>query len=179
MPKRSAVEQLPDEVRDELDRRLSDAGFGGYQELADWLTEQGYEISRSAVHRYGQRLERRMETIRASTEAARQIASAAPDEEDQRSAAVISLVQSDLFEAMLALQEAQEAAPEARVELLAKAGKAIAEVSRASVSQKKYAAEVRRQTQEEAAERVEATARAQGVPAASIEAMRQAIMEEL
>ena len=179
MPQRSRVEQLPEDLRAELDRRLSDAGFGNYQDLADWLTEQGYQISRSAVHRYGQRLERRMETIRASTEAARQIASAAPDEEDQRSAAVISLVQSDLFEAMLALQEAQDAEPGARVELLSKAGKAIADVSRASVSQKKYAAEVRRQTQEEAAERVEAAARAQGVPPENVDAMRQAIMEEL
>lgn len=179
MPQRSAVEQLPDEVRGQLDRRLSEAGFSGYDQLAEWLTEQGYQISRSAVHRYGQRLERRMETIRASTEAARQIANIAPDDEDERSAAVISMVQSELFEAMLALEEAQDADAGERVALLSKAGRAIAEVSRASVNQKKYAAEVRRQTQEEAAEAVETAARKQGLSDDGVSALRKAILEEL
>ncbi|WP_435100816.1 DUF3486 family protein [Arhodomonas sp. AD133] len=181
MPQRSAVEQLPDDIRTELDRRLAQSGFSGYAELAEWLTGQGYQISRSAVHRYGQRLERRMETIRASTEAARQIASVAPDEEDDRSAAVISMVQSDLFEAMLALQEAQEEGvdPTTRVALLSKAGRAVAEVSRASVNQKKFAAEVRRQTQQEAADAAETAARKAGLSDDGVAAMRAAILEGL
>ncbi len=143
MPAPSAVDRLPEPLRHELERRLVGGGFSGYTALAEWLAEQGYEISRSAVHRYGQRVKRRMDAIRASTEAARLIAEAAPDRDDARSAAVIALVQSELFEAMLALSEAEQAEPEDRVRLLSQAARAIAEASRASVAQKRWAEEIR------------------------------------
>ncbi|MEW6258267.1 MAG: phage protein Gp27 family protein, partial [Pseudomonadota bacterium] len=48
-----------------------------------------------------------------------------------------------LFEAMLALEEAEDADPTERVKLLASAGRAIAETSRASQGQKKWAQEQR------------------------------------
>ena len=41
----STVDRLPDEVRAELDLRLSDTA-NTYSELADWLKAEGYEISR-------------------------------------------------------------------------------------------------------------------------------------
>jgi len=144
MPRPMAAETLPDALRAELDRRLAARAFSGYEDLAQWLREQGFEISKSALHRYGSRLKRKLALIRASTIAAQQIAEAAPDQEDARSAAVISLVQSELFEALLALQEASEADdPAERLKLLAAAARAIAEVARASRGQKEYAERVR------------------------------------
>lgn len=142
MPQRSAVTQLPDEIRDALERELIERGFADYEALSQWLEQQGYEISKSALHRHGQKLERKLSAIKASTEAASLIAEAAPDDQDQRSAAVLSLVQTDLFEALLCLQEAEEADPAQRIKLLSRAGRAIADVSRASVSQKKWAQQV-------------------------------------
>jgi hypothetical protein len=143
MPRRPKITQLPSEVRGWLDDALAEGNFAGYEALAAELRARGYDVSRSSVHRYGQRLERKLAAIRASTEAARQIAAAAPDDADLRSAAVISLVQSDLFDALLALQEAETAEPGERVKLLASAARAIAEASRASVGQKRWAEEVR------------------------------------
>ena len=49
MPARSAVGQLPEEIRDELNRRLVENGFAGYAALAAWLADQGYKVSKSAV----------------------------------------------------------------------------------------------------------------------------------
>lgn len=144
MPPRSKIEQLPDDVRADLDRKLIEDGFSNYVELAQWLTERGHAIGKSAVGAYGQNLQRRLDAIRASTEAARLIAQAAPDEADERSNAIISLVQTEIFESLLALQDAsEESDPAERVAILGKAAKNIAALTRASVTRNKWAAEIR------------------------------------
>jgi hypothetical protein len=70
------------------------------------------------------------------------IVNAAPDDDDSRSAAVISLVQSELFEVMIALQELDEANPDERVLLLKEAARAIKDMTQASVSNKKFKNEI-------------------------------------
>lgn len=145
MPSPSKIDQLPDAVRRELEGRIIAAGFGDYVEHARWLSEErGHAIGKSAVGAYGQKLERRLSAIKASTEAARMIAAAAPDDADERSNAIISLVQTEIFESLLAMQEAEEEAePAKRVEILGKAAKNIATLTRASVARNKWAVEAR------------------------------------
>lgn len=144
MGRRSKVEGLPPALRAELERLLLDKTHGGYEALARWLRDQGYDLSKSAVHRYDARLQRVMADIRATAEAARMLAQVSPDEADEHSAAVIRLVQSQLFEAMLRVREAEtEADPAAQVKLLSQAARAVAEASRASIGQKRWADEVR------------------------------------
>lgn len=181
MPPRDKISQLPPELRATIDRMLIDAGFSGYDMLEHMILEaHGVSIGKSSLHRYGQKLERRLSAIRASTEAARAIAEAAPDDADHRSAAVISLVQSSLFDAMLALEEADdEADPAERVKLLANAARAIAEASRASQGQKKWEAEIRAKAVDAASQAAEQAARKAGLSGDAISAMRAAIMQEL
>lgn len=156
MPPASKIDQLPEDVRAELDQRLIASGFGGYVGLAQWLTEKGFGIGKSAVGAYGQKLERRLAAIKASTEAAKLIAQAAPDDADDRSNAIISLVQTEIFDAILALQEVtdsdEELDPGERIELLGKAAKNIATLSRASVNRNKWAVEVRAKVEAAAAD---------------------------
>ena len=73
MAQRSSIEKLPEAVRHEFERKLVENGFSDYQAIAEWLQDQGYEISRSAAHRYGQKVQRRFAAIKSSTEAARLI----------------------------------------------------------------------------------------------------------
>lgn len=162
MPRVAALDLVPSEVRAWIDRELPRRGWGDYEaltaELNERLSAHGLTLSvaRASLGRYGAALKRRIETIRASTEAAKSIAEAAPDEEDARSAAVLSLVQSDLFEVLLRLQEAQdEADPAERVELLAKAGRAIADITRGSLAQKRWAADVKKRLAEDMVRAVE------------------------
>ena len=143
MPRRSKIDALPPELKAQLERILTDRAHGGYEALSAWLREQGYEISKSALHRADQRIQRVMAQIKASAEAARLLAQAAPDEADEHSAAVIRMVQSALFDAMLKVREAEDADPAEQVKLLSSAARAIAEASRASIGQKKWAEEVR------------------------------------
>lgn len=145
MPPASKIDLLDDDTRRELDQRIIANGFGGYIALAEWLTERGYTIGKSAVGLYGQKLERRLSAIKTSTEAARLIAAAAPDDADDRSNAIISLVQTEIFEALLNLQDAtEEDDPAERVQILGKAAKNIATLTRASVTRHKWAAELRK-----------------------------------
>ncbi len=148
MPPPSKIDQLPAEIRQELDRRLIANGFGGCVALSGWLQEQGYEISKTAVGERNLRLKRRLAAITASTEAMKMVADAAPDESDDRSNAIISLLQTDMFEALVEFQEAaaedsEEITAADRIALYSKAAKNIATLTRAAVARNKWAAETR------------------------------------
>ncbi len=143
MARRPKIDSLPADLKTQLERLLLDKTHGGYMALSAWLKEKGFEISHAAVHRYDQRLQTVMARIKASTEAARLIAQSAPDEADEHSAAVLRMVQSSLFEAMTRVTEAQDADPADQVKILSQAARAIAEASRASIGQKKWADEVK------------------------------------
>lgn len=178
MPPRNKVASLTPELRAEIERLLIQSGFSGYAELEQQILDaHGVAIGKSTLHRYGSKLQRKLDAIRASTEAARLIAEAAPDDADQRSAAVISLVQSNMFDALVNLQDAEEddIDPGERIKLLGQAARAMAEASRASIGQKKWAEEVRGKA-ESAAKAVAAIAKKGGLTADSIAAIRQQIM---
>lgn len=143
MPAPSAIDNLDPDQRQALERELIRRNFKDYAGLVAWAAEYGLEISRSSAHRYGQKIQRKLNAVKASTDAARLIAEAAPDDADLRSAAVISMVQSELFEVLLNLQEAEATDdPQQRVELMAKAARGVADLSRASVGQKKWQQQV-------------------------------------
>lgn len=107
MAPRSSIEKLPEEVRRWLERALTENGFSGYVELETLLKEKGFVISKSAIHRYGQKIERRFKAIKQSTEAARIIAEGAEDKDDKRSEALMGMLQSSLFEALVEIEDAQ------------------------------------------------------------------------
>lgn len=140
MAKRSSVEQLPQSVRHELERKLADNGFSDYTALAEWLNLQGYEISRSAVHRYGAKVQKRFASIKASTEAARLIAEGASDEGDTRSEAVIALLQTEVFDALIAIGEMTDGEIDdvARLDLMGKVAKNVAPLMAASTRLKQF-----------------------------------------
>lgn len=177
MAPRNRVGQLPKPVREWLDKALVEGNFSGYQLLEEALREKGYAISKSAIHRYGQKIERRMAAIKSSTEAARLLTEGAADDQDARSEAVIALVQTELFESIVNLQEASEADvdPQDRITLLSRAAKNIATLTRASVGLKKYQAEVRAKAQAAAAS-AEKIARKGGLSAESVEQLRREIL---
>ena len=52
MPQTTAINSLPSEVQDALRQRLLATGFGQYEKHSEWLREQGFSVSKSAIHRY-------------------------------------------------------------------------------------------------------------------------------
>lgn len=151
---KSTIARLPAEVKAYIEGQLA-AGRCTLDELIAELRarfpgheQEGLLPSRSAVHRYGQKLERRLSAIRASTEAAKLIQAQAGDDKDARSEALTALVQTELFEAILNLQEADdpEADPADRVAMLSAAAKNIATLTRSSVNLKQFQAKVEADT---------------------------------
>lgn len=153
MSRKSTITQLSQGIRDHIERRLAEGRLSLSELIAELQAtfpdeaRTGELPSRSAIHRWGQKLQRRLDAIRASTEAALLIRQHSADREDARSEALTSLVQTELFEAILNLQEAssssgegeeKEIDPARRVALLGEAARNIATLSRASVTLKQF-----------------------------------------
>lgn len=138
MGERSKVTGLPPEMRELLDSKLIGSGFQGYVKLQDWLRAQGYDISKSAVHRYGSRLEEKVAKLKASAERARALVEASPDVADNMAQATMRLLQEKLY---TVLESMEDIDPES-VDLV-KLSRAMAPLVRASIASKKHADEVR------------------------------------
>lgn len=143
MPAPRKIDLLPDALRAELEQRLIQSAFSGLYALSDWLEEQGYEISKSAIHSYGQGLKRSLAAIKASTQAAKAIVEAMDDQENTLSEGLMNSVQSSLFEIMMKLREMEDVPFDQQVKMTGDIARAAADLARASVNQKKHAAAVK------------------------------------
>lgn len=144
MARETAIDQLQPEHKHQLDDKLFDNGFNGYQDLAGWLQKLGYEISKSSVHRYGKKLEGKLAAAKIATDMAIHFADNAADDTGALSNATITLMQTEAFNALVALKDLEiDQPPEERLLLLAKISKSMAELTRANITQKKWETEVK------------------------------------
>lgn len=146
MPKRSKVDALPKALKEWLDSELVKRGFADYEQLAAELKKQGGEVSKSSLHRYGSKFEERMAQLKVSTEQARAVVAASPDDEGAMNEALIRLTQDKLFQVLVELDVDPKSVN------LSKLTKSIADLARSSITQKKWQIEVRTK----AAERIKA-----------------------
>ncbi len=109
MPARSKVAMLPGEVRTELERRIVERAFSGYQDLAEWLQAQGCHIAHDSVQRHGSRLQQRIEAMQRLTHEAQAITAAAHQGDDTVVDVTIQLIQQRVL-AMLLDSERSEGA---------------------------------------------------------------------
>ncbi len=90
---------------------------------------------------------------------------------------MISLVQTEVFDVLVALQEAEaQDDPTERVKLLGRVAKSVAELSRASVNQKKWQSEIASKIKSEAADVAASAAKAAGVSAETIAIIRRDVL---
>jgi hypothetical protein len=147
MGRKPSIARTPAEIRAHIEERFAQGRLTLNElrrELLHLFPAESAAIpSRSALSRYGQKLSRRLDAIKAGTEAARLIAEQAGDSQDARSEALTALVQTELFEAILNIQEADDPnlPAEKRVAMLSAAAKNIATLTRSSVNLKKFQAE--------------------------------------
>jgi hypothetical protein len=175
--RQSTITALPEDVRRFLERALTEQGFSGYEALEALMRDKGYNISKSAIHRHGQKIERRMAAIKASTEAAKLIVEAAGDDQDARSESIIALVQTEMFDSIIAIQEAddEELSASDRLGLMSKAAKNIATLTRASIVQKQFKTVVQARATE-VAEKAAKLATKGGLSADAVAEIRRSIL---
>jgi hypothetical protein len=141
MPARSKIAKLPEDLRKQLDAKLITNGFSDCRGLSAWLAEQGYSISKDAVARHTQGLERKLEAVKRATEQAKAIVEASPDDEGAMNDALIRLVQQIDFDILVQLDEM--GVDEVNPKSLAAITRSVASLARATVSQKKWMLEAR------------------------------------
>lgn len=175
MPARSTIALLPKALREDLDRRLVSGGFADYQALAEWLNDaleqHGMEmsVSRSAVHRYGQKFEQSLSSLKQSTEMARFLATELGDDEGVITDAALRLYQDQLFRVLQEIRIDPENIDPHKI------GKVLADISRASVSQKKHMEAVRAKARD-AADKVGETVKQQGLSEDVVNAIKRDIL---
>jgi predicted DNA-binding transcriptional regulator len=167
MGTRSSVAQLPEQTRTELERRLVQSGFSGYLDLAEWLKGQGFEISKSAIHRYGSAFEERIQMMRAATQGALEMRNALGDDDEAAMAQMsLQMAQGLIFQLMIERGEELEAK---EISLITRA---LSDSSRAGIGVKKYQQEVKAKAEAKFAE-LERTGT--GLDAATLKRVREEI----
>ncbi|TGG92520.1 DUF3486 family protein [Natronospirillum operosum] len=179
MPKRSKVYDLPPEVRDELNKQLVGTGFQGYDGLANWLSDQGFQVSRSAVHRYGKDLQEEFEMamgdVRKTTEMAKAWADSDEDTQGALMGATAQMVQENLMRITMALRKSEDE-PEKAAKHMATVSHALADLGRMSLGQKKWAREVRKEVATEAANKAAEFAKKGGMSKALVSNLRKELL---
>lgn len=169
MPRRSSVATLPAAVKGWLDKALVENGFGGYEVLAAELKNRGFVISKSSLHRYGQQFDGALAAMKEATEQAKAIVEACPDDAGTMNDALIRLVQEKIFKILM------NAGFNADEKSFPKLGKLAAELGKASVSAKKFMADVREKAQK-AVEAVSKVARKGGLSDDAVRAIEETIL---
>lgn len=180
MPKRKAVDALPDDIRRQLDERLVTNGFRDYEALEQWLTDQGFSIGKSSIHRHGQELKSQHDEAMASARELLALTRASGElgesgTEISRHSAVI--LQTEVVRTSLAVRN--ETDPAKRAGLLAKLTKAQADIGRMVISAEKwkieFEAKIREEERLKAADAATAAAKAGGATPELITTIRQAL----
>ena len=174
MPRRSKIESLPKAVKEWLDRKLVERNFSDYRgvatELNAALEPYGLQVSKSGLHSYGQSFEERLKSLKLVTEQARAVVAASPDDDGAVNDALVRLTQEKMFGILMEI----EVDPE-KVDL-AKLARAVAELGKASVLQKRWQAEARRQALEEAAKEAGAAGKSMGLTDEAVDQIQKRIL---
>lgn len=170
MPPRKKILGLPKAVKEWLDAALVEGNFKDYELLAAELKAQGFDISRASVQRYGQAFEARLSALKVASEQAKAICVAAPDDEGAVSEALMRLVQENIFKMLVDFQ------PEPGQPVnIARIGKVVAELTRATVKQKEWQAAVRAKAMT-AADAVAQVAKKGGLTPEAVDTIRREIL---
>lgn len=135
---RYKIDEYPDEVKQLLDDMLLDIR-NTYQDIADKLTEKGYPVSRSSIHRYARHTQAAAERIRKASEQTRTLIEAIKDGQDVAASEVGSALLLDgLINRLASAEEEFEDMP------LSKAGDLLVKLQRSGVYKQRWKDEKRK-----------------------------------
>jgi len=174
------IKKLPPDLKEQLDKMLTEGTLHSCRQLAKWLGDNGFEISHAAIHKYSQKFDRRLDAIRMATEQARIVCEQFKDDDAQMQTALLRLVQTQLFEVLAAANEMeqdtakQDGAPIAPVNIGALAG-TVSGLAKAETEHRKWAEHAREKVA--AVEKKVEEARAKGLSKDAADQIRAVLME--
>ena len=104
-PKTWKIKRMPRDLKEQLDRMLSEGEMHTSLQLRKWLGNNGFEISRRCIDDYRHNFERRLDSVRLATEQARQVCEQFKDDDTRMQGALMRLVQTRLFEVLVVANE--------------------------------------------------------------------------
>ena len=161
---------MPPAVKAWLDDALVQNNFSRYELLSAELGKRGFGISKSSLHNYGQNFEERLKALRLVTEQARAVVQAAPDEDGAVNDALVRLTQEKMFSILTEMHVDPDDVD------LPKLARAVAELGKASVAQKRWQAEARKQALTDAANEAVEAAKSTGLTDEAAEQIRKRIL---
>lgn len=181
---KSAIDLLPEQARNKIDKLLQTPAFT-QQQVADVMNAFLVEIdeepvmTKRIVNRYAARFKEVMAKKRESSEVVKQwVAQVGEIPDGDFGRAIVEIVRTLSFEMSLMAHEkgfAIEDLP-AAVKMLKDLAFAVEKVEKAASENEKRDAEIRKKAREDAAKTVTASAKAEGVSEATIERIRRDVL---
>lgn len=135
---RFRVDEYPPEAKEMLEGMLQDVRFT-YQEIADAMTEKGWPITKSSVHRYAKRTQAATDRLRAAAEQTRVLIQSIKDGQDVEASEVGSALLLDgLINRLATAEEEFDDMP------LDKAGRLLVQLQRSGVYKNRWKDEKRK-----------------------------------
>lgn len=181
MPPRPAIDLLPEAVKDELNQKLVESGFGGLVALSDWLAAQGYEISKSSIGVYSKGLKASMEKSLGRARERMAIAKALKGASDEDKAALMEANEMVAMDQIMDMFDViGDMDIDGRMAALPKLVRAIADLNRSAVGSAKWKREFEQQAREQAklaaAEAAAKSAKDAGVSEETIARIRRDVL---
>lgn len=137
MPPRSKALGLKPADKKFLDEYLVAENFSKYKELEAEFRARGYEISKSALHRYGEKFEQELVLLKQAHEEARAVVAVNADETGDMSEALVRVTQAKLMRAAKDIKFDPETTDINQFALM------VARITRASIPVKRFQAEAK------------------------------------
>lgn len=135
---RSKIDELPPKVKQKLDDMLADTR-NTYQDIIEEIAEDGYQISRSGLHRYAVRIDAAAQRLRAAAEQTRTLIQQVRDNQDLEATEVASAILLDgLIHRIATAEEEFERLS------IDKAGRLLVQLQRSGVYKNRWKAERRK-----------------------------------
>jgi Bacteriophage Mu, Gp27 len=172
------IKRLPPDLKEQLDKMLSEGTMHSCRQLSKWLGGNGFQISHAAIHKYGQKFEHKLAAIRLATEQARIVCEEFKNDDSTIPSALLRLVQTQLFN-VLCVSHGKESTgaidgPVAPVNLGALA-RSVSGLVKAETEHRKWVEQMR--VGVAAAEKKVEEARAKGLSKAAAAEIKAVLME--
>ncbi len=180
MPPVSNISQLSPEQIAMLDQKLIEQRFSDYRGLEAWANENGLQLNRSSLSKYGQKLSAQLEELKIAQTFAKMYAEEMPDDAGLKSQMLNGLAQDVLYRVITQLNIRVQSIDDnsdlwSLLRQLAMVTKSISDVSRVDLAVQKYAAEVRAK-QESELDRLAEDGKKRGIDAKFIQDIKTKVL---
>ena len=162
--------RLPQKLRKAVEHRLIKQGFCNYESLAQWIRQQGYEISMNSLQRYGMSLARDLETTRLAAAQQRARDEALPSRSVATTESLMQLTQEKLCSALAEIDQLKQGD-------MSRLAHAVAHLTQAAISLQRWTDELNQRT--EKSERADPETKSklhEGLSPATSRALRNALL---